>query len=899
MHCIHPSTSCTAPTRSNQSRYSDQPETQRGTCFASLAALFSSTRLGPSLHLFYAPTILCTASSSDAVRHTWPFMLSSASTSVSRVACPRSRLFWAFTSVHSATVSTTTPRLHRNDSVYRRLLRLLHVSTRLLHVSRLVSACADPNRRGFRSAGNSYRHPTRVYFMSAAPTLFGRSLYTSSTLSTHRDRVCTPLHLSSFRLLFVHIYQHAINAGRPWSSVLQHLIPGSLPRALTAFHFLPDHPSTLTLPYFIGLSLLSSFSFSLYSHSQSVPRSRSSHPKVSPTCKSMQAFLRTRSLTSVRMSLAPYTYRPITPPEAAAGQRGHRRNISNISNASSCYFNYTNDTSPESIITNNTTPSRSPALRQYGPTLLPKIRTQDSGSTPPSAGQAKVDHRRGSWVNNASHFGGPPRPLVYRSSTEPVECTTLMSPISNAPRSRAASVAPSPGYTHANLHRTKNAHARSGSASSIDSSILSRYGYPTYRQTPVFNPIQQQTPSPALFAQDYMSYQNTDLLDPPMINLEGTLDFPIDIECLSRPASISPPPQTFAETGLETSSLLDYLVQPTQPINLVRHLNPGPGRGTVNHFWWDVRNLRTWDSFSVSTFSMIPDLMTLLNFQHETATLHSYNAPGTALQTATPANETDLTNLVTKMYFPRANAAALHSLGGPNSIALYAAPQSTVNQGSSPNFLANYPSDGDRTLSGIPRGRVVGISRSFDKWNTGMRREGPARRVEYLKGLAHLQKCMRDHSCRYGFIITEIELLCVRAGCDDRGMPYFGYLELAEAIPTKTSLNISTEEHIMDGGEVPMTASLALYFLLMLAKQHPLPGQASSFMDVGASGALTRQRTWDGMDLDDEERGKDGKDKWIPEPQMGEKREAKTVRGWVWPSDPWHKREGGGGKRRG
>jgi len=69
---------------------------------------------------------------------------------------------------------------------------------------------------------------------------------------------------------------------------------------------------------------------------------------------------------------------------------------------------------------------------------------------------------------------------------------------------------------------------------------------------------------------------------------------------------------------------------------------------------------------------------------------------------------------------------------------------------------------------------------------------------------------------------------------------------------------------------------------------------------------LTRQRVWDGgnggnvitidEDGDVEELGKDGKDKWIPEPQMGEKREARTVRGWVWPSDPWHRGKGSVGK---
>ena len=83
-----------------------------------------------------------------------------------------------------------------------------------------------------------------------------------------------------------------------------------------------------------------------------------------------------------------------------------------------------------------------------------------------------------------------------------------------------------------------------------------------------------------------------------------------------------------------------------------------------------------------------------------------------------------------------------------------------------------------------------------------------------------------------------------------------------------------------------MTASLALYFLLMLSKSVPLPDQPSAHLHIGEPGALTRRNVLPG-----------NKDKWIPEPQIGEKRDAKRVRGWVWPQDPWHRREGGGAPR--
>ncbi|KAK5262658.1 hypothetical protein LTR96_011807, partial [Exophiala xenobiotica] len=130
---------------------------------------------------------------------------------------------------------------------------------------------------------------------------------------------------------------------------------------------------------------------------------------------------------------------------------------------------------------------------------------------------------------------------------------------------------------------------------------------------------------------------------------------------------------------------------------------------------------------------------------------------------------------------------------------------------------------------------------------------------------------MLVHSCRYGFIITEVELVCVRAGCDNRNQPYFGFVEVAELVETKDSA--SKEGNLTGSGNVMMTVTLALYYLLMLAKATPLPGQPGSYMDVGGRGDGTMTDEEDG---DFEELGKDGKDKWIPEPQKGEKREART-----------------------
>jgi hypothetical protein len=198
------------------------------------------------------------------------------------------------------------------------------------------------------------------------------------------------------------------------------------------------------------------------------------------------------------------------------------------------------------------------------------------------------------------------------------------------------------------------------------------------------------------------------------------------------------------------------------------------------------------------------------------------------------------------------------------------------------SFISNYTDDTSQLIYGRGLGRVVGLVKSFDRWNTGMRVEGNHRKVEYLRGLAHLHRHMREHGCRYGFIMTEIELVVVRNGAEN--VPHFGYLEIQSiqlaAHDTQTSTFEEVEGSFIDAGEenvMPpkqpkMTALLALWYLHMLARDDTLPGQVGWKSEIGAPAEGTRRKTLP-------------KDEWIPEPQLAEKREAKRARGWVWPEE--------------
>lgn len=626
------------------------------------------------------------------------------------------------------------------------------------------------------------------------------------------------------------------------------------------------------------------------------------------------------------MSLEYSRYRPTTPPTLDFGQfvgSGHSRNASGSSA-------HSNGSSPESVIT-PTTSSRSPARQQHGPALLPKIRPQDVVVEPVSAGGPQRHHRR-----VLSNTRNPPGFVPYPSSRYPIQrsvidsadYTALVSPISNASISGScnnSAIPPPVTLTPSHKRKTSGGHSRSGSGSSIDEATLNRYGYPTYRQLPKYISQTQKPPTmsvmpTALAYSPYLQSANIGLSQPnqlqpvqPAYTMCPSLQYSY-IRASSR--QISPVTNiALAADDSPSTTLLSYLTAPTQAINLVPNVGVVPTRGMHSYFWWDIRNLRSWSTFSLETMNSITGLTQLLKTEIPAHLTPPVAVPSSRLS---PDSETALINLIRDIYAPRINAALAVSQGADH-LSLYPCPEAPAagsrNTGGA-HFLANYASDSERTSSGLPRGRVVGIVKSFDRWNTGMRNEAPHRKVEYLNGLAHLQHCMREHSCRYGFIMTEIELLCVRAGCDEGDdVPYFGFLELATPIATKTSsamfdgaaININSRsdspgvssdssrsvspalsdlDSVAEGLNVPMTASLALYFLLMLSKSVPLPSQPSGHLNVGGPGALTRQRVLP-----------EGKDKWIPEPQIGERRDAKRVRGWVWPQDAWHRREGGGAPR--
>ncbi|CAA9966644.1 hypothetical protein PTMSG1_10003 [Pyrenophora teres f. maculata] len=551
------------------------------------------------------------------------------------------------------------------------------------------------------------------------------------------------------------------------------------------------------------------------------------------------------------------------------------------------------------------TPPRSP-VRQYGPILLPKVRIQDQVAEPTTG---PVRHRRTTSSSSVGYAYSPysrPASMVRRGSsplghnvqnvhsnmTSPVSASsydfslsTLNSPIAFAQQPELPRRSSYMGSQSRSVSASRARHDRSGSAGSVDERVISRYGFPTYRNMPSYVTAASAAHSNLNLVTSLPSTYSS-VQDIPSFTATCTPDFVLP-EFEAAPAVQYP---TFTDVNFDsfqqvpaTSSLVEYLSSPNPSPSLVRRVTSAP-RGINNHFWWDVRNLRSWEDFNITTIKSIPSVLPLLEVPVPATYL-----PQPCRQNLQPENESALQDICTNFYANKVNAALKVAQGTTHMNMRAIKP--IAGQRQQPEFVSNYPTDYEKTIFGESRGRVVGLVKCYDQWNTGMRGESPPKQVLYLQGLAHLQRVMREHGCRYGFIMTEIELLCVRCGGPSdfsapdpttvnaqTGVPIFGYLE------TSAPIRLSTSGAHPETGDIQLTAALALWYLHMLAKENPFEGMGTWRMDVGGPAALTRQNFLE-------------KDTWIPKPQLGEKREAKRVRGWVFPDEPLSKRECGKGKR--
>ncbi|KAH8910640.1 hypothetical protein BR93DRAFT_279875 [Coniochaeta sp. PMI_546] len=520
---------------------------------------------------------------------------------------------------------------------------------------------------------------------------------------------------------------------------------------------------------------------------------------------------------------------------------------------------YSFESSPSDSLTTSTrrtTPARSP-IRTHGPLLLPKIRTQDQAISPSAVAAPPPKRMRTSPAPPSTKTASVFRPSHHRSYTSP-EVISFSSALSFADEGTGSPSLLCSPVSFAPTADASATHSRRASSCSIENATIEKYGFPTYRHMPAYVPAVDGTSNAGLpRPQTHLAQPDSYLYQPYAPRAPSPLAH----------ASLSPEPTPM-------TTLMSYLSSPNPAPALVRTISFPLRDPHTRHFWWDVRQVRPWTSFSASSILSLPGATSILSCAVPTPLL-----PTLATTVRHPETEQALHSTYASYYLPKLNAALACSTPRPLQLSV---PPKTTNPTSSGMatdcmFVANVadePASAAAIFGGKPTARVVGLVKSFDRFNTGMRVEGNIKRVEYLRGLAHLHHAMREHGCRYGFIMTEIELVFVRNGTEQT--PHFGYLEVGSVQLAAAGGSENIAEGNVD--QVPLTAGLALWGLCMLAADEPAMGHAHWKAEIGAPAEGTRRKALP-------------RDDWMPQPQLAEKREAKRARGWVMPEDAIGRKE--------
>ncbi|SPQ18657.1 37903fe5-d32f-472f-8cbe-292c7e276d08 [Thermothielavioides terrestris] len=517
---------------------------------------------------------------------------------------------------------------------------------------------------------------------------------------------------------------------------------------------------------------------------------------------------------------------------------------------------YSLESSPSDSVTapstRRTTPARSP-IRTHGPLLLPKIRSQDQAIMPSNAVPHASKRARtspGPVGPNKSAF----RPSHTRSHTSP-EAISFSSGLSCPEDSNPAPLLCSPvSFTR----EPSVMHSRRASSCSVDNVATADNYFPAY-QVPAYVPARaSSSPTP-----------------PPQVQAVPQPEPFLYQQFVPRAPSPLAAAAPITPDVVPATTLYAYLTSPNPTPSLVRTLSFPLRDPNTRHFWWDVRQIRPWTGFTAASILSLPGASACLSMPVSSALL-----PNPAATQRHPETEAALHAIYAAHYLPKLNNAL--ALCSQRPLKLSVPPKTgggahSLGMATDCMFVANAAGESGSAAAlfgGKPTARVVGLVKSFDRFNTGMRAEGNVKRVEYLRGLAHLHHAMREHGCRYGFILTEIELVVVRNGVD--ATPYFGFLEVA-------SVQLAAADDVAapaDADDAALTACLALWGLCMLAGDEPMPGHAHWRADIGAPADGTRRKALP-------------RDDWMPQPQLAEKREAKRARGWILPECPVSRKEVG------
>ncbi|KAL3961526.1 hypothetical protein ACCO45_003049 [Purpureocillium lilacinum] len=257
--------------------------------------------------------------------------------------------------------------------------------------------------------------------------------------------------------------------------------------------------------------------------------------------------------------------------------------------------------------------ARKPPVVRHGPLLLPKIRPQDQNLDGSQLPVANVNARRAKKAQTTP----PPRPRPAsakplrsshaRSYTNPETLSSMAyahmssfagasfhgsdpAPLLCSPAAFAQDTILSSEPDLMNPGVSSELPSRRASTSfSVDAAVIDRYGYPTYRRMP-FSSV---PPTSNMTSQADCAFSSYTPRAPSPLAIAASLD----------EASTPSTPST---------TLINFLTASNPAASLVRNISFPLRDPSIRHFWWDVRNVRSWTSFTASAVLSLPGARALL-----------------------------------------------------------------------------------------------------------------------------------------------------------------------------------------------------------------------------------------------------------------------------------------------
>ncbi|EDN06288.1 predicted protein [Histoplasma mississippiense (nom. inval.)] len=235
--------------------------------------------------------------------------------------------------------------------------------------------------------------------------------------------------------------------------------------------------------------------------------------------------------------------------------------------------------------------------------------------------------------------------------------------------------------------------------------------------------------------------------------------------------------------------------------------NPGPNTTNTAYSWEDIHSLNAWPEFTLQHITnRYRQLLDNTSLPSEPIT-----SPGPIV-----SSENQLRALIVTQFKNRirhALRATFDQIGNQHQ-GLQGLTRVSYDEGEGARIMDNYKPDAaffDETIPATTSwNRAPGEVKPSWKWTSNLRNSLlPAGRRECRQVLSQLNFYMKQHHARYGYIITDLELVPVRRRDD------VGNLDLAQPIPWNARGNPGNEQ---------LTVMLALWYLGMLAAQNNGPG---------------------------------------------------------------------------